>query len=94
MSLHLNKGDWTNQDRAYSAVRAAVENYDFDSGWIATPANKIVKHNLGIAPKTVLVYASDERTGKIFSSDSFTSCTTSQVTITGPKAYCRVLVDR
>lgn len=86
----FNEKNWI---RYAEAVRKAVETYDFDSGWMATPSDKIVKHKLGVLPKTVLVYASANANGSPMVSDSFTACDLDTVTITGPAAYCRVLVD-
>jgi len=94
MKLNLNKADWVNSDRAYSATKSAVEKNDFDSGWKATPSDKIVKHDLGVLPRFVLVFASDSANGDSYSSDAFMACTKTQVTITGPKAYCRVLAEK
>lgn len=86
----FNPNEW---GRFLDAARKAAETYDFDSGWMATPADKIVQHKLGLLPKTVLVYASDNAGGNPMQSDTFTACDTESVTITGPKAYCRVLVN-
>ncbi len=81
---------WT---RFTEAVRKGLESHDFDSGWMPTPTDKVIHHKLGLLPKTVLVYASDNANGNPMQSDSFTACDTESVTITGPKAYCRVLVN-
>lgn len=86
----FNDGSWT---RFTEAVRKSVETYDFDSGWMPTPADKIVQHKLGVLPKTVLVYASSNKDGSPMQSDSFTACDSNSVTITGPLAFCRVHVD-
>jgi hypothetical protein len=79
--------------RFVQAARKAVETYDFDSGWIVTPITKQIQHKLGVLPKAVLVYASSVASGNPFSGDTFTACDTDKVTITGPLAYCRVLVN-
>lgn len=76
------------------AIKKSAEDWDFDSGWIATPADKIVKHDLGVVPRLVLVQASAASDGTGFAPDTFTSATATDVTITGPSAYCRVLVDK
>lgn len=86
----FNQNNWT---RFTEAVRKGLETHDFDSGWMATPADKVVKHKLGLLPKTVLVYASDNANGSPMQSDSFTACDGESVTITGPLAFCRVLVN-
>jgi hypothetical protein len=82
-----------NWQRVTEAIRNSVETHDFDSGWFATPADKIIQHKLGLLPKTVLVYASANANGNPMQSDSFTACDINQVTITGPLAFCRVLVN-
>lgn len=79
--------------RFTEAVRKSVENHDFDSGWISTPASKVIEHKLGLLPKTVLVYASANADGNPMQSDTFTACDINQVTITGSLAFCRVLVN-
>ena len=86
----FNQNDW---NRFLKATRQAVETFDFDSGWIATPGNKVVQHKLGVLPKKVLVYASANSNGNPFQPDTFTQVDTDAVTITGPAAFCRVLVD-
>lgn len=73
-----------------SAVKASIEKADWDSGVIPTPSDKIVKHPLGQLPAEVWVYASDNADGSSFDSDTWTACTTTQITVTGPKAFCRV----
>lgn len=79
--------------RLTAAIRNSVETYDFDSGWIATPADKVIQHKLGVLPKTVLVYASNSKDGTPMQSDGFTFCDSQSVTIIGPLAFCRVHVD-
>lgn len=79
--------------RFQDAVQKGIETYDFDSGWVTTPADKTFQHKLGVLPKTVLVYASDNANGSPMVSDSFTACDPNSVTITGPKPNCRVLIN-
>lgn len=93
LGVPLGKFDPKNWERVQDAMRKAVETYDFDSGWVPTPADKTFRHKLGVLPKTVLVYASDNANGTPMLGDTFTACDTESVTITGPKAFCRVLLD-
>lgn len=76
------------------AIKRSGEDYDFDSGWIATPADKIVKHDLGVVPRLVVVQKSSASEGSGHAPDTYTSATTESITITGPLAYCRVLVNK
>jgi hypothetical protein len=92
-TLPQGKFDPRDYGRLTEAIRNSVETYDFDSGWIATPADLVIQHKLGILPKSVLVYASSVKDGNPMQSDSFTACDSQSVTITGPLAFCRVLVD-
>jgi hypothetical protein len=80
-------------DKFFSANKAAHEKADFDSGWVPTPSDKVIKHNLGRLPAEVWVYASDAASGDPFASDTWTACTANQITITGPSAYCRVRIN-
>lgn len=93
--LGFSEGKWSPNlwGRFLTAVRKGLETYDFDSGWVPTPAGGVVAHGQGVLPKTVLVYASDNADGTGFSTDSVTSVDAVNVTFSGPKAYCRVLVN-
>lgn len=83
-----------NFDKMVAAIKSAVEGADYDSGWIATPANKVIRHNLGVIPAETKVYSSANSTGDPHASDSFTSCDRTSVTIIGPQAYCRVRINK
>lgn len=95
MLLKVAKAPFTQDfwDKFFSANKAAHEKADFDSGWIATPSDKVVKHKLNRLPAEVWVYSSDAASGDPFASDTWTACTASQITITGPKAFCRVRMN-
>lgn len=91
--ISQGKFDPNDYSRLTDAIRKSVETYDFDSGWVPTPADKKVPHKLGVLPKTVLVYASNSKDGNPMQSDGFTFCDSNSVTIIGPLAYCRIHVD-
>lgn len=76
------------------AIKQAAENHDYDSGWIATPATKILTHALGVVPKEIHVYKSASPDGSGMAGDTFTAADSTTVTITGPLAYCRALVNK
>ena len=49
-----------------SSARIAIENHDYDPGWMPNPntaGTASVKHRLVVQPKTVLVYASSNADG-------------------------------
>lgn len=89
-------------DRLLKSIKDSVEKDDWttveaggdENGWIATPSNKTFIHNLGYIPRSVEVQASDQPDGSDFASDTYTSCTKTQIVITGPSAYCRVRLNR
>ncbi len=81
-------------DKFQSAVRNAIEKADYDSGWVAVPANSTLKHNLGVLPAFVVVYESDAADGEGYSNGSFTSVTRSTITVSGAKPYVRVWLDK
>lgn len=95
MQFKMAKAPFTQDlwDRFFNANKAAHEKADYDSGWIATPGNKTIMHRLNRLPCEVWVYASDAASGDGFDSDTWTACTSTQITITGPKAYCRVRMN-
>lgn len=95
MQLKVSNGPFTEAfwNKFLPNNKAAHEKADFDSGWIATPGDKVIQHNLGKLPREVWVYASDSPGGDPFSSDTWTACTSSQITITGAKAYCYVRMN-
>lgn len=83
--------DW---DRLVRATRHGIENADYDSGWIATPVDKIVRHDLGVPPAEIYVYSSALADGSPFAVDTFTACDRNTITITGPSAFCRVRIKK
>lgn len=91
----LPKVKWNpdNYERLHSAIFNATQRGDYDTGWVATPANKTFSHNLGVVPAEVWVQASDNPDGGSYSSDTFT-VTAKDITIGGPKAYCRVRIHK
>lgn len=74
-------------------IRSAIEKFDFDSGWVAVPADKTIVHALGKQPLRVVAYASDDQDGEPFVPEAWTSANTQNVVVAGTKKYCRVLVD-
>ena len=90
-SQDLTQANW---DKFIKAAKQAIEGADFDTGWIATPSSKIIKHNLGVVPSETYVYSSASKTGEPHASDTFTSCDRTNITITGPSAYCRVRMKK
>lgn len=83
-----------NFDKLMAVNKLAHEGADFDSGWIATPANKTIIHDLGVIPSETFVYASANKDGDPHSSDTFTLCDRSKIVITGPLAFCRVRIQK
>lgn len=76
------------------AIKRSSEDYDFDSEWMTTPSDKIVNHGLGVVPRYVIVQKSANADGSGHAPDTYTSATADAITITGPSAYCRVLVNK
>ena len=85
------EADW---DKLVRAARHGIEGADFDTGWIATPANKIIRHNLGVLPAETTVLSSANSQGDPHASDTFTFCDRTNITITGPAAFCRVRMNK
>lgn len=90
-SQPLTQANW---DKLVRLTKVAIEGADFDTGWIATPADKIIRHNLGVLPSETYVYSSANAQGEPHASDTFTACDRTTITITGPSAYCRVRLKK
>lgn len=90
----MGRTEMADSDKLHAAISRAVSEYDFDSGWVGLTSGRVVRHRLGILPKTVRVFVSDKRTGEGFESEGFSNCTLDEVTVGGAKAYARVLVNR
>ena len=82
-----------------AAISDSVEKFDFDSNdqpedvWLESPSGGIITHNLEVLPKQVTVYEADDNQGTGMSPATFTAVTTSTITITVSKAFCRVLLN-
>jgi hypothetical protein len=68
----INIRKWTPDvtSKFMGVLRNAVENHDFDQGWVATPnaaGVSTVTHRLVAQPKTVLIYASSNSNGAGYS---------------------------
>ena len=70
-SQEFSEANW---DKMLKAAKRAIEGADYDSGWIATPASKIIRHDLGVIPSETIVLSSANSQGEPHASDSFTSC--------------------
>jgi hypothetical protein len=83
-------------DAAFQQMQANISRAlavsDYDSGWVATPADKQFEHNLGDIPKFVFVFAADDPEAAA-TPDSYVSVDRQFITIIGPKAFARVLID-
>lgn len=90
-SNEMSQANW---DKMLKDNKQSHEGADYDSGWIATPSNKIVRHNLGVIPSEIHVFSSANSQGNPFAQDTFTSCDRTNITITGPSAYCRVRIQK
>ena len=90
-SQPLTQANW---DKMVKAAKQAIEGADFDTGWITTPASKVITHNLGVVPSETYVYSSASPTGEPHASDTFTACDRNTITINGPSAYCRVRIKK
>lgn len=76
-----------------AAVAQAIENYDFDSGWVPVPPDNRIEHGLGKQPLRVVVYESADQDGEPFAPCVWTSADRNFVTVGGTLKYRRVLVD-
>lgn len=90
-SQEMSQANW---DKMVKLNKLAHESADFDSGWIATPSSKVIRHNLGVIPSEIHVYSSANSQGDPFAQDTFTSCDRTNITITGPSAFCRVRINK
>lgn len=90
-SQPLTQANW---DKLLRVAKQAIEKADFDSGWIATPSAKVIKHNLGVLPSEVWVYASASSSGTDFQSDTFTLCGRTNITVNGALGFCRVRMNK
>ncbi len=80
--------------RLLTAIRDAVGRTDFDSTWTRVPDNKSFQHALGVVPRIIHVQQSDNPDGTDWTTDTWTNVSTSAITITGSKKYCRVLLEK
>ena len=102
MQFNFPKAEWNPKlfDRFQKSISDAVSKFDFDSNerneglWESTPVSKTVEHNLGVLPKTVVVYSADNQDGGGMTFDTWWDCTSTQLTINGAKAYYRVLLNK
>lgn len=91
---HRGKFDASDWPRFMSQLKDAVEKWEFDSGWKATPADKTVKHGMQNVPGFVQVQESDDKRGANFSVINASSVTSKNVVFsTATKAYIRVIAS-
>lgn len=76
-----------------AATQAAVETFDFDSGWVAVPSDNRIEHGLGKQPLRVVVYESDDQDGEPFAPCAWTAADRNFITVAGTLKFRRVLVD-
>ncbi len=80
--------------KIYAALKAGIEGYDYDSGWVPTPAGGIFNHGLTTLPRFVQVHASSNANGNPYGLESVNTVSTSQI-VTGVGApFHRVLANR
>lgn len=94
--FNFSKQPW-NEDTFHKLLghmKTAVEKHDYDSGWVPTPADKVFEHNLTVLPAVVHVQTSDDPAGVNFQSDGYTAVNSTTITVTGTKAYTRVLLNK
>lgn len=75
------------------ALEKATQEWDFDSGFIATAAAGSIKHNLGVCPQTALVFTSAKRGGEPYRQILATAVTRETISYTGADAFVRVQVQ-
>lgn len=80
-------------DKLLKSIKDSIEKHDYDSGWIKTPSDKKIKHNLNALPVEIFVQSADNLSGSDFVPDTFTFANKTSVTINGAKAYCRVIIN-
>ncbi len=80
--------------RLLGTMKSAVERHDYDSGWVPTPADKVFEHNMTVLPAVVHVQTSDDPAGTNFQNDGYSAVNSSTITVTGTKAYTRVLLNK
>lgn len=90
-SQEMSQPNW---DKLLKTNKLAHEGADFDTGWIPTPVSKVIRHNLGVTPSEIHVHSSANSQGNPFAQDTFTACDRTNITITGPSAYCRVRIQK
>lgn len=93
-SFAARKFDPKDITQILKAIKHAAENHDFDSGWKATPAGGVFEHRLGIAPKFVIAYSSNDPRGDAYGQDTVVSVNKDTITITGTAAFARVLANK
>lgn len=80
--------------KLYDALSRGIQDYDHDSGWQATPTSKVFAHTLGVVPRHVIVQTSDSANGSNYVQETALGVTKSNITITGSKAFSRVIASR
>ncbi len=95
-TFDLSRAEMGDPDRLHRAIRKATQNYDFDSGWVKLPTDRLVKFNvpMQVLPRHVRVLVSDNANGNAFSNGDFSKCSMTDLTVSGLAAYARVLVNR
>ncbi len=90
-SMPMTQANW---DRLLRENNLAHEQADFDSGWITTPTDKVVRHNLGVVSSEVWVYSSANNQGDPHSLDSWSNNGRETITVNGAQAFCRVRINK
>lgn len=80
--------------KIYAALRQGIEDHDYDSGWVATPANKVFYHGLNFLPRFIQAQTSAYPDGTDYLTEHPVGVNTSQITVSGTKAYYRVMANR
>ena len=80
--------------KIYAALKAGIEDYDYDSKWAAKPGDGVFNHGLTTLPRFVQVQGSNAVDGSGFVTEHPSSVTTSRIIVGGTKAYYRVLANR
>lgn len=83
-----------NWQKMLRVQRQAHEQADFDSGWVAVPADKIITHNLGVIASEVWVYSSANNQGDPHSPDTWTNNGRTTITVNGAQAFTRVRINK
>jgi hypothetical protein len=71
-----------------------TNSHDYDSGWVALPANNQFRHNLAQLPGHVQVFSSGDARGNGYKTDAATSVDNNYITVSGTAKFYRVTANK